>query len=254
MLWSKVWNEEIKKGNKLFVPNGGLELNRWRALKGSHLQARSFNIRTINPGVSKDISQSVSRKTAIINCDFKGLNFDLEGDTLNCSLREHNNTISWQGRQLEEPRLPGAFEIRNSSLSSTGPPSKGLVSCAASSGPLNILSIYAPTSRTPRMASIRHLRPKQRDPTDHVHSLRLAYRFQCPSRCWWSSLSLLPAAITDRLRHCPLSPWLQPRRNWCPNTATTRTSTAELLLWPHWRGPQGLSYNPRDWSKYFMKH
>lgn len=31
--------------------------------------------------VSKDISQGVSRKTAIINCEFKGLNLKMEGDT-----------------------------------------------------------------------------------------------------------------------------------------------------------------------------
>lgn len=37
--WSKMWNEEIKKANKLSVPNGGWELNRKKALKGTHLQA-----------------------------------------------------------------------------------------------------------------------------------------------------------------------------------------------------------------------
>lgn len=40
-----------------------------------------FNIKTINPVVSKDISQGVSRKTAMINCEFKGLNLNMEGDT-----------------------------------------------------------------------------------------------------------------------------------------------------------------------------
>lgn len=121
----------------------------------------------------------------------------------------------------------------------------GLVSCSTSSGPLNFLSIYAPTLRTPRMASTRHLSPKQRDP---VHRLRLAW-FQCPSGCWWSSL--LPTLCylqlsQDRLRHYPLSTWPQPRRTWCLHTATTRTSTAEVLLWSQWRSPQGLSHNPRD--------
>ena len=67
------------------------------------------------------------------------------------SPREQDYTFFWQGKEPGKPRMNAVgFEVRNSLLSSIEPPSEDkpcIISLRLStpSGPLNILSIYAPT-------------------------------------------------------------------------------------------------------------
>jgi len=109
------------------------------------------------PGLSSDLQQvNDSRKTAIIDRELTRLNIDiaaLQETRLasNGSLREQNYTFFWQGKKPEEPRVHGVgFAVKNSLLSTVEPPSTGsarILSLRLStfSGPVNILSIYAPT-------------------------------------------------------------------------------------------------------------
>ena len=109
------------------------------------------------PGLSDDLRLvDDSRKTAIINRELKRLNIDiaaLQETRLpsNGSLREQDYTFYWQGKEPEEPRLHGVgFAVKNSLLSSVEPPSQGTprilsLRLSTSSGPANILSVYAPT-------------------------------------------------------------------------------------------------------------
>ena len=108
------------------------------------------------PGISDDLRQvDDARKTAIINRELLRLNIDiaaLQETRLpsNGSLREQNYTFFWRGSEPEEPRLHGVgFAVRNSLLSAIEPPSKGTarllsLRLTTTSGPLNILSAYAP--------------------------------------------------------------------------------------------------------------
>ncbi|KAI8482319.1 hypothetical protein Bbelb_399100 [Branchiostoma belcheri] len=109
------------------------------------------------PGLSDDLQQiDDSRKTAIINRELMRLNIDiaaLQETRLpsNGSLREEDYTFFWQGNEPEEPRMHGVgFAVRNSLLSSVEPSPEGTsrilsLRLSTSSGPVNILSIYAPT-------------------------------------------------------------------------------------------------------------
>ena len=109
------------------------------------------------PGLSRDLSQvDDAIKTAIINHELRKLNIDiaaLQETRLppNGSIREQDYTFYWQGREPGENRIHGVgFAIRNSSLSSIEPPLRGIARIIAlrlstSTGPANMLSIYAPT-------------------------------------------------------------------------------------------------------------
>ncbi|KAK4304675.1 hypothetical protein Pmani_003214 [Petrolisthes manimaculis] len=115
-------------------------------------------------GLSDDLHQvDDSRKTAIINCELKRLNIDIAALQktrlpLNGSLREQDYTLFWQGREPGEPRMHGmGFAVKNTLLSSIEPPSKGTartlsLRLSTSSGPANIVSVYAPTLGSPAEA------------------------------------------------------------------------------------------------------
>ena len=115
----------------------------------------------MRPGLSDDLLLvDDSRKTAIINRELKRLNIDiaaLQETRLpsNGSLREQDYTFYWQGKEPEEPRLHGVgFAVKNSLLSAVEPPSQGTsrilsLRLSTSSGPVNILSAYAPTLCSP---------------------------------------------------------------------------------------------------------
>ncbi|XP_076461753.1 uncharacterized protein LOC143294207 [Babylonia areolata] len=92
-------------------------------------------------------------KIAIIDRELTRLNTDIAALEqtrlpLSGSLREQ---FFWQGKELQEPRLHGVgFAVRNSLLSSVESPYSGTARILAlrlstSSGPVNLLSIYAPT-------------------------------------------------------------------------------------------------------------
>ncbi len=109
------------------------------------------------PGHSDELQQvDDARNTAIINRELKRLDIDivaLQETRLpsNGSLREQDYKFFCQGKEPEEPRIHGVgFAVRNSMLSSTEPPSGGQprilsLHLSTSSGPVNIMSIYAPT-------------------------------------------------------------------------------------------------------------
>ncbi len=109
------------------------------------------------PGHSDELQQvDDTRKTAVINRELKRLDIDiaaLQETRLpsNGSLREQDYTFFWQGKEPEEPRIHGVgFAVRNSMLSSIETPSGGTprilsLHLSTSTGPVNILSIYAPT-------------------------------------------------------------------------------------------------------------
>ena len=121
------------------------------------LRLASWNVRTLCPGLSDDPQQiDDARKTAIINRELKRLNIDiaaLQETRLpsNGSLREQDYTFFWQWKEPKEERLHGiGFALRNSLRSSIEPPFKGTAQIlslriSTSSGPVNILSSYAPT-------------------------------------------------------------------------------------------------------------
>ena len=109
------------------------------------------------PGLSNNLQQVDDfRKRAIINCKLKRLSINitaLQETRLpsNGSLREQDYTFFWQAKELDEPRLHGVdFAVRNTLLSAVEPPSGGTACIISlhlltSSGPVNILSFYAPT-------------------------------------------------------------------------------------------------------------
>lgn len=109
------------------------------------------------PGLSADLQQvDDARKTAVINRELERLNIDiaaLQETRLpsNGSLREKDYTFFWQGKDPEEHRVHGVgFAVRNSLISSIDPPSDGTarilsLRLTTNSGPVNIISAYAPT-------------------------------------------------------------------------------------------------------------
>ena len=109
------------------------------------------------PGLSDDLQQVDDfRKTATINCKLKRLSINIVAlqETRcpsNDSLREQDYMFFWQGQEPDEPRLHDVgFAVRNSLLPAVESPSDGtahiLSLCLlSSSGPVNVLSIYAPT-------------------------------------------------------------------------------------------------------------
>ena len=109
------------------------------------------------PGLSDNLQQiDDARKTAIINRELKRLDIDiaaLQETRLasSGSLKEQDYTFFWQGKEPEEPRIHGVgLAVKNSLLSAVEPPSQGTprilsLRLSSSSGPVNILSVYAPT-------------------------------------------------------------------------------------------------------------
>ena len=121
------------------------------------LSLASWNVRTMCPGLSDDLTQiNDSRKTAIIDRELARLNVDiaaLQETRLpsDGSLREQNYTFFWQGLKPEEPRLHGVgFAVKNSLMSAIEPPTNGTermlrIKLNSTVGTVNILSVYAPT-------------------------------------------------------------------------------------------------------------
>lgn len=117
----------------------------------------TWNVRTMCPGLSDDLQKiDDTRKTAIIDRELKRLNIDIAGlqETRlagNGSLKEKDYTFFWQGLEPHERRLYGVgFAVRNSLLQSIEAPSLGTprvlsLRLTTSSGPVTILSVYAPT-------------------------------------------------------------------------------------------------------------
>lgn len=109
------------------------------------------------PGITDNLLEvDDTRKTAIIDRELKRLNIDiaaLQETRLSSdgSIREEDYTIFWQGREPQERRQHGVgFAVRNSLLSSIEPPNRGTerilsLRLQTASGPVNILSCYAPT-------------------------------------------------------------------------------------------------------------
>ncbi|XP_063587445.1 craniofacial development protein 2-like [Penaeus indicus] len=110
------------------------------------------------PGLSDDLQQiDNARKTAIIDRELKRLNIDiaaLQETRLSesGSLKESNYTFFWRGQEHHERRLYGVgFAVQNTLLSTIEAPSSGTprvlsLRLTTSSGPTNILSVYAPLS------------------------------------------------------------------------------------------------------------
>ena len=131
--------------------------NKRNTKKTPVLRLASWNVRTMCPGITDNLLEvDDTRKTAIIDRELKRLNIDiaaLQETRLSSdgSIREEDYTIFWQGREPQERRQHGVgFAVRNSLLSSIEPPSRGTerilsLRLQTASGPVNILSCYAPT-------------------------------------------------------------------------------------------------------------
>ncbi|XP_037774603.1 craniofacial development protein 2-like [Penaeus monodon] len=104
---------------------------------------------TYNRSMTQEKQPSSTAKLTRLNIDIAALQETRLAS--NGSLREQNYTFFWQGKKPEEPRVHGVgFAVKNSLLSTIEPPSTGsarILSLRLStfSGPVNILSIYAPT-------------------------------------------------------------------------------------------------------------
>ncbi|KAL1250669.1 hypothetical protein QQF64_018465 [Cirrhinus molitorella] len=109
------------------------------------------------PGLTADLQQiDDARKTAVIDRELARLNVDiaaLQKTRLadNGTIREANYTFYWQGKSSDQPRQHSVgFAVRNKLVSSMEPPTAGTerlltLRLLTSSGPVNILSVYAPT-------------------------------------------------------------------------------------------------------------
>ena len=121
------------------------------------LRLATWNIRTLCPGISNDPNLiNDARKTAVINRELKRLSIDVaalqETRLLSSgSIREEDYTFYWQGKASGEHRMHGVgFAVRNSLLSDCTPPAVGTTRILTmrldtTSGPVNIVSVYAPT-------------------------------------------------------------------------------------------------------------
>ncbi|KAI8521282.1 hypothetical protein Bbelb_010360 [Branchiostoma belcheri] len=111
----------------------------------------------MTPGLSNDLQEiSDTRKTAVINNELLRLNVDiatLQETRLADSgtLRESDYTFIWQGKSSQETREHGVgFAIKNSLLNSIEPRENGTeriltLRLHTENGPLNLVSVYAPT-------------------------------------------------------------------------------------------------------------
>ena len=100
-----------------------------------------------------------SRKTAVINNELKRLNVGfatLQEKRLADSgtLKEKDYTFFWQGKRSKEPREHGVgFTLRNSLLRMVEPGSGGsehilTLRLNSTTGPVTLMSVYAPTLST----------------------------------------------------------------------------------------------------------
>ena len=104
------------------------------------------------PGLYDVLQQAVdARKTAIINDELKRLKIDIAAlqETrlaLNGCISESDYTFFWQGKAPEETRIHDiGFAGKNSLLSSIEPARLLSLRLTSTSGPVTIISVYAPT-------------------------------------------------------------------------------------------------------------
>ncbi len=121
------------------------------------LRFASWNVRTMCTGLTDDLQQiEDARKTAVIDRELSRLNVDIAGlqETRladSGTLRETNYTFFWHGKSSDEPRQCGVgFAVKNTLIAFIEPPSSGTeriltLRLSTSSGPVNILSVYAPS-------------------------------------------------------------------------------------------------------------
>ena len=151
------WVLGAKDNTEERTVNPAPDKRRRKTSKPPALRLATWNVRTMCPGLSDDLQQiDDARKTAVISRELKRLNIDiaaLQETRLpsNGSLKEEDYTFFWQGKAPEEHRVHGVgFAVRNSLLPSVEPPSEGTarilsLRLTTTSGPVNIMSTYAPT-------------------------------------------------------------------------------------------------------------
>ena len=135
--------------------------NHKRSIKKSVLRLGCWNVRTMLTGLSTDLqTTSDFRKTAIINSELLRLQIDiaaLQETRLAESgcLKESDYTFFWQGKKEEDVREHGVgFAVRNTLLDKVqlgSAATERLLSLQLNStdGPVNLLSVYAPTLVAP---------------------------------------------------------------------------------------------------------
>ena len=121
------------------------------------LQIASWNIRTMQTGMSGDLEEVTDApKTSIIDNELNRLNIDIAGlqETRLAgfgSIKEKNYTFFWQGLHEEEKRIHGVgFAIKNNLLPTLEPPKQGCerilsMRLKTSSGFATFVCCYAPT-------------------------------------------------------------------------------------------------------------
>ena len=124
-------------------------------MKTPALKLGTWNVRTMTPGFSDDLEEvNGARKTAVIDSELSRLQMDvvaLQETRLpeTGSVRERDFTLFWQGKPSDEVKEQGVgFAVRNR-LSIT-PPAEGTerilsLRLQTSSGPVSLISAYAPT-------------------------------------------------------------------------------------------------------------
>ena len=128
-----------------------------RKIKTPTLKLGTWNIRTMTPGFSDDLQEvNDARKTAVIDRELSKLQMDivaLQETKLpeTGSVRERDFTLFWQGKTSDEVREHSVgFAVRNRLLGSITPPAEGTeqilsLRLQTSSGPVSLISAYAPT-------------------------------------------------------------------------------------------------------------
>ena len=109
------------------------------------------------PGFSQDLQDiSDARKTAVINDELMRLNVDIAAlqETRLAdagTLKERDYTFFWQGKSSDKPRELGVgFAVKNSLMKMVEPGSGGserllTIRLNTTEGPVNLVSVYAPT-------------------------------------------------------------------------------------------------------------
>ena len=126
-------------------------------MKTPTMKLGTWNVRTMTPGFSDNLQEvNDARKTAVIDRELTRLQMDIVAlqetrlpETV--SVRERDFTLFWQGKPSDEVREHGVgFAVRNKLLGSITPPTEGTerilsLRLQTSSGPVSLISAYAPT-------------------------------------------------------------------------------------------------------------
>ena len=116
------------------------------------LRLANWNVRTMHTGLTDNL-QSIdnAHKTTVIDMELDRLNTDiacLQETRLadSGSLKEQRYTFFWQGKSPEEKLERGVgFAVQNTLLTMIEPPTNGSECILTQAGPVNLMSIYAPT-------------------------------------------------------------------------------------------------------------